>query len=266
MVVTHAPDTARDLAGTPDETVIWHELECGGYRADLPLWLELAAQAAGTGTPGAILDVGAGSGRVALALARAGHRVTALDLEAPLLAALARKAGQLKVETVCADARSFQLERSDYALCIAPMQTVQLLGGAQGRIAFLRRARAHLRPGGLLACALVTDIEPFDCSDGGPGPAPERLVIEGASFTSRPLRVQLTRRAVRIERERSVRRTGGGEGTDAASLERDVIELDRVGAARLRREGHEAGFQAAATRSIAATDEHVGSTVVVLRA
>jgi SAM-dependent methyltransferase len=266
MVVTQACHTAGSGAREADEAVVWHELECGGYRADLPLWLELAAQAAGTGEPGPILDVGAGSGRVALALARAGHRVSALDLDARLLDALARKAGELNIETVCADARSFQLARSDYALCIAPMQTVQLLGGAPGRLAFLRRARAHLRPGGLLACALVTEIEPFDCSDGGPGPAPERAVIGGTLFASRPVRVQLTRSTVRIERERTVQRAGAGAGAQPARRESDVIELDRVGAARLRREGREAGLEPAATRSIAATDEHVGGTVVVLRA
>jgi hypothetical protein len=50
--------------------VVWHDLECGAYRADLPLWRELAARAR-FGSP--ILDVGAGTGRVALDLARAGH-------------------------------------------------------------------------------------------------------------------------------------------------------------------------------------------------
>ena len=39
---------------------------------------------------GPVLDVGAGAGRVALDLARAGHDVTALDLDAELLAELAR--------------------------------------------------------------------------------------------------------------------------------------------------------------------------------
>ena len=51
---------------------IWHDIECGAYTADLPLWEELAAG-------GTVLDVGAGTGRVALRLARAGCAVTALD-------------------------------------------------------------------------------------------------------------------------------------------------------------------------------------------
>ncbi|MDQ6751787.1 MAG: hypothetical protein M3Z33_13685, partial [Actinomycetota bacterium] len=63
--------------------VRWHDLECGAYSADLPLWLELAA-----GAGGPVLDVGAGTGRVALELARAGHVVTALDSDAGLLCAL----------------------------------------------------------------------------------------------------------------------------------------------------------------------------------
>ena len=56
---------------------VWHDVECGGYAADLPLWRELAAREAGP-----VLDVGAGTGRVALDLARAGHDVTALDRDA----------------------------------------------------------------------------------------------------------------------------------------------------------------------------------------
>ena len=66
--------------GARSSEVIWHDLECGWYRADLPLWRELAAQ-----HPGPVLEIGAGSGRVALELARAGHAVTALERERVLL-------------------------------------------------------------------------------------------------------------------------------------------------------------------------------------
>jgi SAM-dependent methyltransferase len=55
--------------------VIWHDVECGAYAEDLFLWRSLAAE---HGDP--VLDVGAGTGRVALDLARHGHRVTALDI------------------------------------------------------------------------------------------------------------------------------------------------------------------------------------------
>jgi SAM-dependent methyltransferase len=105
--------------------VIWHELECGSYRADLALWRELAERC-----DGPVLDIGAGTGRVALDLASAGHRVTALDLDPDLLGSLRERAAGLEVEIVCADARSFDLDRHDFALCLIPMQTIQLLGDA----------------------------------------------------------------------------------------------------------------------------------------
>jgi SAM-dependent methyltransferase len=256
-------------ATTPAE-VVWHDLECGGYRADLALWLELAAQAGGP-----ILDVGAGAGRVTLELARAGHVVTALDSAPALLAALRDRAGGLAVETVQADARCFELARKDYALCIVPMQTIQLLGGAGGRMRFLGRARAHLRSGGLLACAILGELDPFDCTQGGIGPAAERATHDGSLYLSRALRVAETDQRVVIERERRIlpehapapswpfrREQDERDGL----AERNVIELDAVSAAVLLDEGAEAGLQPQPTRELSPTDEHVGSSVVMLRA
>ena len=73
---------------TASAHVVWHDVECGRYDADLTLWIELAREAGGP-----VLDVGAGTGRVALPLARAGHEVTALDRDAELLAAEAERHG-----------------------------------------------------------------------------------------------------------------------------------------------------------------------------
>src|SRR5207237_6223944 len=127
------------------ETVVWHDLECGGYTADLALWRELAAAAGG-----AVLELGAGTGRVAVDLARRGHEVIALDLDPSLLAALEERARaeDLAITAECADARSFDLGRR-VALCVAPMQIIQLLGG-EGRRRCLDRVHAHLEPGGRL--------------------------------------------------------------------------------------------------------------------
>ncbi len=262
MVVSQPRQLQQDESSA-DRAVIWHDLECGAYRADMPLWRELAHEARAQNPPGSILDLGAGSGRVSLELARAGAAVTALDVDPDLLAALERRAGAgTSVETVCADARDFDLERS-FALCLAPMQTIQLLGGVEGRAAFFRCARAHLRPGGLLACAIVTELEPFDCTRSGPGPSPESTRIDGVLYVSRAVRVQLTRTLVRIERHRSVLRAGQHPSARAASWETNVVELDRLSVARLQREGRAAGLKLAGTRTIAATDEHVGSRVVM---
>ncbi|MHB8233730.1 MAG: class I SAM-dependent methyltransferase [Solirubrobacteraceae bacterium] len=243
--------------------VIWHDLECGGYRVDLALWHELAARAGGP-----ILDIGAGTGRVSLDLAQRGHPVTAVDIDAVLLRSLrARASGRdLEIETVCADARSFDLQRRDFALGMAPMQTVQLLGGSAARVAFLRAARAHLREGATVACAILTDVEPFDCAEGGAGPAAERVQLEGRLYLSRAVRVSELPDGVEIERDRRVieERAGTRGGDAQPPPERNLIKLDRVDAAELEREAREAGLRAVARHEIAATDEHVGSVVVVL--
>jgi SAM-dependent methyltransferase len=240
---------------------VWHDLECGAYRADLPLWRELAERSRAGGRPARVLDVGAGTGRVTLDLARAGHSVTALDLDPELLGALRERAADLSVATVCADARCFELDRRDFDLCLAPMQTLQLLRDAAERVAFLRCARAHLRSAGLLACAIVTALEPFDCAAGDAGPTPETAWVGETHYASRATRVSVLDQAISIERERQIT-----VPTVAPESERNIVELARVSVFALEREALAAGLHAAPAREIHATDEHVGSTVVMFRA
>lgn len=254
------------MAMSAGTSVIWHDLECGLYSADLPLWRELAAEH----PDGPILDIGAGSGRVALDLAITGREVIALDRDPELLAALRERSREGKIQTVCGDARDFQLDIADrLELALVPMQTIQLLGGPAGRMGLLRAASAHLRPGGLLACALVTELEPFDCRQDGPGPTPETIQIGDRVYSSHALRVELGQERITIERERRIATAPGAGERDAAieqSVQRDVIELDRLTARELEREATAVGLRAEPARTIAPTDEHTGSTVVMLRA
>jgi hypothetical protein len=205
-----------------------------------------------------------------------------------LIAALRERAAGLDVETVCADARSFALERCDFALCVVPMQTIQLLGGAEQRVAFLRCAREHLRPGAAIALAILDELDTFDCASGVIGPAAERAYVDGLLYLSRAIRVSETDRLVEIERERRVVHADSGTsagptparaplGSDSPDIrpsqstvqepgpEIDLIRLDRLDARSLHREAAEAGLHVERTREIAATDEHVGSSVVMLR-
>ena len=97
--------------------VAWHDAECGGYGADLAAWERLAAAQGGP-----VLDLGAGTGRVALHLAARGHEVVAVDSDPDLLAALAERAeGRVPaIETIEADVRDLDLGRR-FPLIVAPM-------------------------------------------------------------------------------------------------------------------------------------------------
>ena len=233
--------------------VIWHDIECGGYDLDLPLWRELADR---EGSP--VLDVGAGTGRVALDLARRGHEVVALDRDPALLDALRERGAGLSVSTVAADARDFALDRR-FALVIVPMQTLQLLGGPAGRARFLDCARAHLTGGGLLAVALADALDAFD-EDHDQPPVPDLREVGGVVYASRPVAVRDLGDRAAIER---VREIVARDGTRTVSD--DVIELDRVDADALAIEAAAFGLRAQAPRRVPATLEYVGSTVAMLR-
>jgi SAM-dependent methyltransferase len=235
--------------------VHWHDLECGGYDADLPLWRELARH-----VDGDVLDVGCGSGRVTLDLARRGHDVTGLDHDPVLLDALRSRAGDLPVTVVEADARAFALGRR-FGLAVVPMQTIQLLGGVEGRAALLRCAREHLTAGGLLAMAVADALEGFDDNRPELLPLPDMGEYDGWLFASQPVAVRQRGDRVAVER---IRQTVAPDGTMDATG--DVVELDRLDAARLAAEGAAAGFAVEPERRIDATAEHVGSEVVILRA
>jgi SAM-dependent methyltransferase len=242
-------------AGTAALTVLWHDVECGGYAEDLALWRELAADARGP-----VLDVGCGTGRVTLDLARRGHAVVGLDSDEALIAALSRRAAGLPVTTVCADARDFALERRHFALVVVPMQTIQLLGGPEGRAALLRAARAHLAPAGVFAAALADALEGFDAEHVYP-PLPDIREVDGVVYASRPVAVRDEGASVAIER---IRETVSRDGERTA--DGNVVRLDRLDVATLEREGAAAGFTVLDARAVPATDEYVASRVVVLRA
>jgi SAM-dependent methyltransferase len=260
------PRRGPGAEGAEALAVVWHDLECGAYTADLPLWRELAAPPWSTGA-GPILDIGSGTGRVALDLARAGHRVVAIDRDSTLLAALRRRAVGLDVETVCTDARELDLADRGFRLCLVPMLTIQLFGGAERRAEFLSRARAHLAPGGLIACAIVTNFDAFDHWAGDPVPTPDTATLDGLLYRSTTRMVRPRADRIVIVRRREILDPARPQPDDAdAEPVLDVVELDRLDPATLEREGEAAGLVPAGVLEVPATEEHVAHEVVMLRA
>jgi SAM-dependent methyltransferase len=230
--------------------VIWHDAENCAYSADLPLWEELA-QASG----GPVLDLGCGTGRVALHLARRGHATVGLDLDPELIAALAERADGLPLRPVVGDARSFELD-AGIALALAPMQLAQLLPDSAARVECLSCIAAHLLPGGRAALAIV---EALPRESEGPPPLPDVREVDGWVYSSLPLDAVDIGAEIVILR---LRQTVSPDGE--LSEEENEIRIRTLAAAELEREAVAAGLMPLPRREIAPTDLHVGSTVVVL--
>ena len=239
------------------DAIVWHDVENGGYDADLPLWRELAREAEGP-----ILDLGAGTGRVSLDLAEAGYDVTALDSDQALLDELARRAAErgLDVECIAADARRLAAV-GRYGLVIAPMQFVQILGGPSARDEMLAGAVACLRPGGTFAAAIadLDEAVAVAVEDAEP-PLPDVGQRRGWIYSSLALDVRPEPGGVAVE---WLRQKVSPTGT--LTEERHTQMLDSLDPGEFEREAAGHGLIPAARHEVSQTTAYIGSTVVVCR-
>ncbi|MCY3506586.1 MAG: class I SAM-dependent methyltransferase [Chloroflexi bacterium] len=115
---------------------------------DLDFWLPLGAE---HGSP--VLEVGAGTGRIALPLARAGHAVTALDPSPAMLAIARQRAGAegLAVSFVEGRLPGAVLPPAAFATIILPNDVFLACASGDEQAAALRAAATALAPGGRLA-------------------------------------------------------------------------------------------------------------------
>jgi SAM-dependent methyltransferase len=237
-------------------SVIWHDVECGAYDGDLSLWRELA-----DGSGGPILDLGCGTGRVAIELARHGHRVHGLDLDPELVAALNERgdAQGLPARATVGDGREFDLSE-EFAMVLAPMQFIQVLGDEAERLACLRCARRHLRGGGRVAVAIV-DGMPAELTEAVAPPLPDTREVDGWVYSSLPLDAGLDAGTIVVRR---LRQTVSPTGELADELEE--IPLRLLGSETVEAEAREAGLEPVGRREVPPTESHVGSVVILLEA
>lgn len=121
---------------------IQYDLESGDFEAQGTILLTQAARASGP-----VLELGCGTGRVAIALARQGIEMTGLDIEAGMLDLARRKSTGLPVSWVRADVRSFHMP-ARFSLIYTYGHVLQHLLTREGQEAMLARVQEHLAPGG----------------------------------------------------------------------------------------------------------------------
>jgi SAM-dependent methyltransferase len=117
-------------------------------RDDVRFYVELARR-----TRGPVLELGAGSGRVALEIARAGSEIVAVDAVVPMLKRLSVKAAALpdqergRLRIVRGDLRKVRLRRR-FSLVIAPFNVFMHLYTRTDLERALATVKAHLAPRG----------------------------------------------------------------------------------------------------------------------
>jgi SAM-dependent methyltransferase len=235
--------------------VVWHDVECGGYAADLGIWEEMAIASTGP-----VLELGCGSGRVALHLARRGHAVQGLDLTPELVAAFNARAAELPASAAAGDARAFELN-ARFGLILAPMQFMQLLPSREERIACLSSVHSHLEPGGRVAVAIAEAVLGGESYQAGSAATvlPDTQEVDGWIYSSLPLETVVGDEEILVRRLRQTVSPSGDLEEAVDDVRLHVLEAEAVEA-----EATAAGLWPAGRRSISATELHVGSTVVML--
>jgi len=140
--------TGSTYDAIPDFGVLYDSVPLYAARKDIAFYVEEAA------SPGPVLELGCGTGRILLPIARAGRTITGLDSSAQMLArcrerVAAEPALQSRVTLHHQDMQGFDLGAT-FPLIIAPFRVVQHLTRVEEQLGFLAAVRRHLAPRGRL--------------------------------------------------------------------------------------------------------------------
>src|SRR5216683_1197744 len=138
-----------------------------------------------------VLELGCGTGRITMALAETGKRITGLDLSERMLERAVKKRAELRVEArervhlVEGDMTRFDLGEK-FRLVIIPFRPFQHLLEVQQQVDCLECVRKHLAPGGrLILDVFQTDAERMH----DPVHMREMLVTEYKTADGRQVRI-----------------------------------------------------------------------------
>jgi SAM-dependent methyltransferase len=128
-------------------------------RRDVPFWRALALHAGGP-----VLELGCGTGRIAVPLGRAGVPLVGIDRSAPMLARARQRVRRGKlanVRLVRGDIRHLPFRRP-FAMVMAPYGMLQSLLRERDLAATLDAVRGVLAPGGTFGIELVADLPSWE--------------------------------------------------------------------------------------------------------
>lgn len=158
----HSPDALRWATDAHYVDAARYDRTYRLRKHDVAFYQEMAAE---RGSP--VLELGVGTGRVALALARDGHEVVGIERMQPMLeklrARLAKEPREVRerISLVRADIRSFSVKRR-FPLVIAPFNVLMHLYARVDLEKMLRAVRAHLAPRGVFVLDVrMPDIRSF---------------------------------------------------------------------------------------------------------
>lgn len=143
----HNASTANKAA---EALALYYDLDLFDDPGDLEMYLAVA-----DATSGPILELMAGSGRLAVPLASAGHKVTAVDNDPYMLGRAASRWQHVKnraakdgsLEMIERDATTLGLDKR-FGLVIVALNSLLLLNGRDAQLATFKVIAAHLARGG----------------------------------------------------------------------------------------------------------------------